>query len=124
MKAYSTDFRKKIIETYEEEKISQRELAKRFRVALSFIIKLLKQYRETGKIEAKLHGGGVKLKLNQEQIVKLVEIMEANNDATLRELCKKLEEETGVKVSIATMGRMTQRLKWTVKKNADGEAKG
>lgn len=50
--------------------------------------------------------------------------MEANNDAILRELCKKLEEETGVKVSLAIMGRMTQRLKWTVKKNADCEAKG
>lgn len=44
MKAYSIDLRQKIIEVYENEKISQRQLAKRFRVALSFIIKLIKQY--------------------------------------------------------------------------------
>jgi transposase len=36
MKAYSIDFRQKIIDTYQQEKISQRKLAKRFNVALSF----------------------------------------------------------------------------------------
>jgi transposase len=51
MKAYSIDFRQKIIDTYQQEKISQRKLANRFNVALSFIYKLLKQYRETGNIE-------------------------------------------------------------------------
>jgi transposase len=39
MKPYSLDLRQKIIETYEQEAISQRNLAKRFRVALSFIYK-------------------------------------------------------------------------------------
>lgn len=63
MKAYSVDFRKKIIQVYEMEKISQRGLAQRFCVALSFIQKLLKQYRQTGKIAPKPFAGGVKLKL-------------------------------------------------------------
>ncbi|MEM9272960.1 MAG: IS630 family transposase, partial [Cyanobacteria bacterium P01_F01_bin.143] len=48
MKAYSLDLRQKIIDVYEQEKISQRKLAKRFNVALSFIVKLLRQYRTTG----------------------------------------------------------------------------
>ena len=69
MKAYSIDLRQKIIETYEMEKISQRQLAGRFRVALSFITKLLKQYRETGDIAPKPNRGGVKLKLNREQLI-------------------------------------------------------
>ena len=51
MKPYSLDLRQKIIETYEQEAISQRNLAKRFRVALSFIYKLLKLYREKGTFE-------------------------------------------------------------------------
>ncbi|AKE65973.1 transposase [Microcystis aeruginosa NIES-2549] len=50
MKPYSLDLRQKIIETYEENNLSQRELAKRFRVALSFIQKLIKQWRETGNL--------------------------------------------------------------------------
>jgi len=41
MKAYSLDFRQKIIDTYVNDEISQRQLAKRFRVTLSFIQKLL-----------------------------------------------------------------------------------
>jgi hypothetical protein len=43
MKAYSLDLRQKIIQVYENEEVSQRQLAKRFCVALSFIEKLLKQ---------------------------------------------------------------------------------
>jgi transposase len=118
MKAYSLDLRHKIIEVYENEEISQRQLAKRFRVALSFIVKLLKQYRETGEIAPKPFGGGVKLKLATEQLEILADLIEKNNDATLEELCRLLQEKTGVTLSRATMGRMTQRLKLTVKKNS------
>lgn len=63
MKAYSIDFRQKIIDVYEKKQISQRQLAKRFDVALSFIVKLLKQDRETGEIAPKPFNGGVQLKL-------------------------------------------------------------
>jgi transposase len=45
MKAYSIDFRQKILDTYHAEPISQKAIAKRFSVALSFVQKLLKQYR-------------------------------------------------------------------------------
>jgi putative transposase len=47
MKSYSIDFRQKIINVYHSEPISQRQLAKRFGVAPSFVQKLLKQYRQT-----------------------------------------------------------------------------
>lgn len=109
MKAYSIDLRQKIIDVYENEEISQRQLAKRFRVALSFIVKLLKQYRETGKIAPKPFNGGVKLKLTIEQLRLLADLVENNNDATLEELCQLLKEKTEITVSRATMGRMTQR---------------
>lgn len=123
MKAYSVDFRQKIIQVYEREKISQRQLAQRFCVALSFIQKLLKQYRQTGEIAPKPFAGGVKLKLTSEQLVSLGELIEANNDATLEELTDLFQEKTGVRISRATMGRMTQRLTMTVKKNAPSRRK-
>lgn len=116
MKAYSLDLRQKIINVYEQEEISQRQLAQRFCVALSFVVKLLKQYRATGKIAPKPFKGGVKLKLSPENLVTLADLIEKNNDATLDELCQMLEEKIGVNISRATMGRMTQRLKLTVKK--------
>ena len=116
MKAYSIDLRQKIIDTYHSIPISQRQLAERFSVALSFVQKLLKQYRLTGSIAPQPHGGGGQLKLTPEQLAILAELIETNNDATLEELCHLLTEKTGVVVSRATMGRMTQRLNITVKK--------
>lgn len=93
MKAYSLDFREKIIHVHNSEKISQRQLSKRFCVALSFIQKLLKQYRETGELAAKPFAGGVKLKLTSEQLVILAELIEANNDAKKRRTLLPLPEK-------------------------------
>ena len=116
MKAYSADLRQKIIDTYHNQPISQRQLAQRFTVALSFIQKIIKQDRTTGSVAPKPHQGGTKLKLNSAQLAVLAELIESNNDATLAELCVMLESKTGVVVSIATMGRMTNLLKIAVKK--------
>ena len=121
MKAYSVDLRQKIIDAYNQETISQRQLAKRFNVALSFIVKLLKQYRATGEVAPKPFNGGVRLKLSSENLVVLAELVEQNNDATLDELCQMLYEKSGVMISRATMGRMTHKLKLTVKKNSVSE---
>ena len=121
MKAYSLDFRQKIIDVYNKEEISQRQLAKRFDVALSFVFKLLKQYRNTGEIAPKPFNGGVKLKLNSDSLVILAELIEQNNDATLDELCQMLKAKLGINVSRATMGRMTQKLQLTVKKNSTSD---
>ncbi|GAL91675.1 MAG: hypothetical protein RLZZ339_3488 [Cyanobacteriota bacterium] len=110
MRPYSVDFRQKIIDVWEKEKISIRELAKRFNVAKSFIQKLLKQYRETGDIRPRPQGGSPPTKLNSEQLIILVEIIEANRDATLQELSNLLYEKTQIKVSRATLGRITKKL--------------
>lgn len=68
MKAYSLDLRQKIIDAYFEGKISQRQIAKRFQVALSFVEKLLKQYREIGSIAPKARIKQTPTKLSQEQL--------------------------------------------------------
>ena len=118
MKAYSIDLQQKIIEVYENEGISQRQLAKQFRVANCFIVKLLKQDRETGEIAPKPFNGRVKFKLSIEQLRVLAELIENNNDATLDELWQLLKDKTGITFSHITMGRLTQRLKLTVKKTS------
>ena len=118
MKPHSIEFRQKIIEVHENESISIRKLAERFCVAKSFIQKLLKQYKETGDIYPQSQGGSPEPKLKQEHIIDLVEIIETNNDATLEELCDLLEEKVKVRVSRATMGRITQKLNYSVKKNS------
>lgn len=116
MKAYSLDFRQKIIDTFFKEKPSQRQLAKRFRVALSFVEKMLKQQRETGDLAPKPHGGGPKPKLNAAQLSLVRALVEADNDATLEELCGQLKEQTTITISRSTMSRILQQMGLTRKK--------
>ncbi len=116
MKAYSLDLRQKIIDTYAEGGISQRQLAKRFRVALSFIEKLLKQYRETQSISPKVRTEQTPSKLNEEQLRVLSSIVSADNDATLNELRCQLEQQTGVLIGRSTLDRMLRKLNLNLKK--------
>ena len=48
----------------------------------------------------------------------LVEIIEENNDATLKELTELLESKTGIKVSISTRSRISNQLNYTKKKHS------
>jgi transposase len=118
MKFYPVEFRQKILDCYYSEPISQRQLAKRFRVTLSFIQKLLKQYRETGDLTLNTYKCGRHLKLSEEQFLSLGELIEENNDATLSELREMFQAKTGIKISVATTSRMAMRLKMTIKKNS------
>ncbi len=122
-KPYSLDFRQKIIDIYESEAISQRQLATRFRVTLSFIEKLLKQRRQTGFIAPKVRNQQTPTKLNAEQLAvlkqlaMLKQLAEDHNDATLEELRDQLEASTGVRIGRSTVDRMLKKLNLTVKKN-------
>ena len=117
MKAYSVELRQKIIDAHNHQEGSQRQLAKRFRVSLTFIENLLKRYRTDGTVEPRAHGGGQVAKLSPEQETVLASLVEEDNDAILVELCNRLEQRVGVRVSRATMGRIVQKLKLTRKKN-------
>lgn len=48
MAAYSIDLRQKILSAWQNFEGTQRELAKRFKVSLSFLRDFLRRYRETG----------------------------------------------------------------------------
>ncbi len=116
MKSYSIDLRQKIVDVYLAGNISQRQLAVQFRVALSFIEKLLKQYRETGTVAPKVRTQQTPTKLNSEQLAVLQEIVEADNDATLAELRLLLKEQTGVVIGRSTVDRMLRKLNLSRKK--------
>ena len=118
MKAYSIDLRQKIIDVHTEEDISQRQLADRFQVSLSTIQRYLKLVRNGESLEAKAHGGGQPAKLTPEQLKKVEGLIAANNDATLVELCELVARQEKVQVSRSTMGRLTQSLGFSRKKNA------
>ena len=116
MKAYSNDFRTKIVETNWKELESIQQTADRFHVSYSFVWKLLNRYGETGLVSPKPHGGGAKPKLNTQQLPVVTQLVEQDNDATLEELVTQVQSKIGVTVSRATMGRVVQKLKLTRKK--------
>jgi transposase len=53
MVAYSINLRQKILSTWQNKEGTQRELAKRFKVSLSFLRDFLRRYRETNEIAAR-----------------------------------------------------------------------
>jgi transposase len=121
MQPYSLDLRQRIIDTYADGNTSQRQLAQRFRVAPSFVQKILKQYRETGSIEPKQRLEQTPTKLNSAQLDILKTIVAANNDATLAELCDRLEQETNIRIGVSTMFRMLEKQDLTLKKNTSSQ---
>lgn len=116
MKAYSIEFRRKIIKAYEDESISQRKLARRFGVAPSFVQKLLKQYRETDSFAPRIRTQQTPPKLTSEHLDRLQQLVEARNDATLAELRVQLAAKIDVWVSTSTIDRALKKLDLTVKK--------
>jgi transposase len=117
MKAYSLDLRQKIVDRYDTGEVSQRQLARQFGVALSFIEKLLKQRRETGSIAPKVRQTPpIAPKLNPAQLGQLQDLVAADNDATLAELQIRLAQQTGISVSVSTVDRLLRQLGITRKK--------
>lgn len=119
MKPYSLDLRQKVVETYEAGGISQRQLAKNFRVTLSFVQGLLKQKRELGTIAPRVRTEQTPTKLNAEQLDVLRQLVEEQPDATLAEFQERLQQKTGVLIGIATVDRMIRlKLTLTLKKKS------
>lgn len=117
MKAYSVDFRQKIIDVRQTEKLSIRALAQRFQVSKHFVETLLKLYQETGSVQPRAHGGGAQPKLNAEQLHQLETLVEQHNDATLAELAEMLHQETEIRLSPTTVHRQLKKMGYTLKKN-------
>ena len=113
---YSLDLRKRVIEAYQAKESSLRQLAKRFKVSLSFIRDLTRRYRETNTVEPKPHGGGTPAKLEAEHLEVVKQLVEAQPDALLYELCERLAENSQLTVSVSTMHRAVQRLELSYKK--------
>jgi transposase len=118
MKPYSTDLRSKILKTKNNTNESIQQLAVRFQVSYSFVHRLLKRYETTQSLEPRPHSGGKPPLVNAQQLNQVSQLVEEDNDATLQQLCDRVEEKTRIKVSVPTMCRLLQKLNLTRKKNS------
>ena len=114
MKAYSQDLRERIVQAVDEGK-TQEEVALLFKVAPKTVQRYIKQRREKGHLLPNPIPGRPPTK-RAELEAKLQSQLEKKPDATLQEHCDMWKAETGIKVSISTMSRALDHLRWTLKK--------
>lgn len=105
-----------MIEAWEKKEGSQRQLAQRFKVSLSFVRNLLRHYRSSGQVEGKRRGGYLRPIIDGERLQLVQRLLEEQNDAMLTELCERFRKQTGIRVSVPTMHRAVQRLRLSSKK--------
>jgi transposase len=121
---YSIDLRQRVVDAYNQDIMTTYgQVAERFSVSVSFVSSILRKYRNTGSVAPKIRQEQTPTKLSSEQLLALKGLIENDNDAILRELCITLEQKVNVKISVSTMGRMTQKLGTTVKKNTARQPK-
>jgi transposase len=101
----------RIARAYENGEGSLRQLAQRFSVSLGFVQELVKRYHETGSLKPRPHGGGYPEKINQTALDFLIQLEQKWPNATLKETRQRLEQDYGVKVSLATVYRALKNLK-------------
>ncbi len=117
MNAYSKDLRLKTLAAIDRG-IPRKEIADLFGVSLSTIKRWLNRRRLTGDVNIHNIPGrpSVKGKALRQW---LPEQLKANPDLTLKEHCEAFEDESGLKISEATMSRSIARLpgEWPLKKS-------
>jgi len=116
MKAYSVEFRKRIVVAHLVEKMSIRKVATKFAVSKSLVQKLVNQQRTEGNLQPKKTGKPQFSYLtNAEPEIKA--LVADHPDATIAELCELFAVKTGNWVSKSAMCRYLQKLGLNRKKN-------
>lgn len=114
MKPYSLDLRERIAAALDAHEGSQPEIARRFRVSVSFITRLRKRRRQTGSLAPAPHGGGHPPALDPTGQEALRRLVREQPDATLEELAGRV----GVPCGRMAIFRALRKLKITRKKKS------
>jgi transposase len=114
MKAYSQDLRQRILQTVDEGK-TQAEVACLFKVSESTVKRYVRQRREKGHVLPKPIPGRPPTKRAPLE-AQLEAQLEKQPDATRASHCDSWQAQSGIQVSISTMSRAIEHLKWTRKK--------
>jgi transposase len=116
MKAYSTDLRERVVTSVESGECNIPAAARRYKVSEPSIERWLVRNRKTGSCAPLAHTGGLPRKLAAAESV-IRAAVKAQPDATLQELCEKVEKETHIKSDPSMMCRELARLKLPRKKS-------
>lgn len=104
MRAYSIDLRERVVASVESGECNIPAAARRFSVSEPTIERWLARKRRTGDVAPFAHAGGPSRKLAAAEAV-IRAAVKAQPDASLRELCEKVEKETGIQSDTSMMCR-------------------
>jgi transposase len=112
MSPYSQDLRQRVLDAVERKEGSLRQIARRFVVSLSFIVRLVQLHRRTGSLQPRPHGGGRRPALGPDDLERLKGLVQRQPDATLDELRQRL----GIACSLMAISRALSKLELPRKK--------
>lgn len=106
MRTLSLDLRQRILDCYDHQKGTRAEIARRFRVSLGMVKKLLQQRRHTGDIAPRHHLAGRKPMIRPSHRQQIRSLLAKKNDLTLRELREALQLRCSLQAIHVVLGKM------------------
>jgi transposase len=104
VRPYSQDLRLRVIAAVEEDGLSRREAARRYRVSESSAIKWLAAYQRNGRVRPRPMGGDRRSVLKS-QTAWLLRLIEREEDLTLAAVAARLGTERGVRADVPMLSR-------------------
>ena len=118
MRTLSMDIRERILSAYDQDEGTRAEVARRFRVSVGMVKKLLQQRRRTGDIAARHHLAGRKPTIVASHRTHIRSLLTKKNDLTLSELRTAL----GLGCSIQAIHVVLRKMGLTYKKRLSAPA--
>lgn len=112
MRTTSLDLRERILAAYDKDEGTRPEIARRFRVSLGLVKKLLQQRRRTGDIAPRHRYSGRKPTIVANHRMQFRSLLSKKNDLTLQEL----REATGLGCSLQAINVVLAKMGLTYKK--------
>ena len=116
MKTISLDLRERILAAYDADTDTREGVARRFRVSLGMVKKLLQQRRRIGEVRAQHHRSGRKPHIVAHHHHQLRVLLDQKPDLTLKEL----RAATGLACTLPAIHYVLIRLGLTYKKRRSG----
>src|ERR1700745_3744211 len=118
MRTISLDLRQRIISSYDQEEGTREDIAKRYRVSLGLVKKLLQQRRRTGDIAPRHRFSGRKPMIVATHRSQLRALLARKNDLTLKEM----RAAAGLKCSLQAINVVLGKMGLTYKKRHSAPA--
>jgi transposase len=117
-KAYSIDFREKVLQTYLNKEDSISNIAVRFKMSESTVKRIARQHRETGEIKLFLHHAGRHELIDEAGKETLKKLLAQQGDMTLAEIQENYFKVHGIKPVLAVFHRVLKKMKMNYKKKS------